>query len=149
MQVNTGVAVTPFYRSKPDIVIYRKNFVKGDKISAAVARFFSNEECTVQEMFFESEDEGIAVEMTKKELDVYQLIGEMVKVAGDLAVKCILQQRVLFSHINIHGLLMDVAAGQMDVLQMRMDFMKKETYIVQSVESIGVTAGFHRIFAKV
>ena len=41
----------------------------------------------------------------------------MVKVAGDLGVKCVIEKQKLFTQISLHGLLLDIHTEQMDIVK--------------------------------
>ena len=54
-------------------------------------------------------------------VNIYQLIADIVKISGDLAVKSLIE-RDLLQRIVMYGLLIDCNTEKADVLKLTMDF---------------------------
>ena len=80
----------------------------------------------------------------RKVPNIIQLIADMVKISGDLAVKSVIERNLL-QHIVMYGLIIDCNTEKADVLKLTMDFENRRVVIVQSEEQLEVEECFERL----
>ena len=69
----------------------------------------------------------------------------MVKVGGDLSVRSIALDKKLFDYVKIYGLLIEIDTETADVMEMKMDFLKRESTIVKSDRRLDMSESFERL----
>lgn len=126
--------------ANPDIVLYRRDFVHEDQITAAIVAF--------PHLVDEEENAGTivgGVGELKSKWDIYQLFTNMVKVSGDLAIKSICEQENLFKYIKMYGLLIEYKTYKAEVLELNMDFMRRKSFVMRSQRELAACECFQRL----
>ena len=147
-RTNTSSQVTEF-KSRPDLVVCRKRFVSKAPVKGAVARYENGHRAGA--IKHENYEDDLAVfglvnqlKNKKKAANLYQLIADMVKVSGDLAVRSVLDGQ-LFRYIHMYGLLIECDTDQAESMKLTMDFQERTTTLVRSSEELNIGQCFERL----
>ena len=129
--------------AKPDIVLYRRDFIHEDQVTAAIV--------ACPDLVDDEEDAGTIIggvgelKGKRKKWDIYQLLANMVKVSGDLAIKSICEQENLFKYIKMYGLLIEYKTYKAEVLELNMDFMRRKSFVMRSQQELAADECFQRL----
>ena len=128
-QTSSSFNVTKYSSSKEDIIMYNtEKFVSKEGVIGAAILSYNGEEG--EDDIIEEEEggydivEGVAGELKldPQEKNQRQLIANMIKVAGDLALIAVKNKQRIFDKIKIYGLLVNCKDGSTQILSLLIDF---------------------------